>query len=141
MLCPSSIYGEGYVFRHRPAFIELGAEWLPNDVAATWHGAEETGRWSRGESHLYLDTSATFRSLTIEAQNHHPVERTVEVEYGGRSHSVIFRPRELREFTLPAATRSPRIVFRTRTMSPARDYPGGSDTRELGIFVRKLSYL
>jgi 2-polyprenyl-3-methyl-5-hydroxy-6-metoxy-1,4-benzoquinol methylase len=141
MVCASSTYGEGYVFRIRPASIALGAEWLPHDVEETWHGAEETGRWSKGESHLYLDTSATFGGLLVEAQNHHPVERTVEVEYGGRSHSVTFRPRERREFTLPAATRSPRIVFRTRTMSPARDYPGGSDTRELGIFVRKLSYL
>ncbi len=136
MECPSSVYGEGYTFKHRPKTIDLSKEWLSQDVDFSWNNSEPNGRWTKSESRLYLDVTDSFHMLVADVTNHHPFVQSVEVTYGSDTYITEFCPGERKEIAVKADRKAPQILFRARTHVPDQS----SDPRPLGIFVHFISY-
>jgi 2-polyprenyl-3-methyl-5-hydroxy-6-metoxy-1,4-benzoquinol methylase len=134
--CPSSVYGEGYAFKHRAERIDLSKEWLSQDVDFSWNNPEVNGRWTKSESRLYLDATDSFRMLVVDVTNHHPFVQSVEVTYGTETYLTQFSPGERKEIAIKADRKAQQILFRARTHVPE----GSSDPRSLGIFVHSISY-
>lgn len=65
--CEPSIHGTGHIFTPRGDTLQVSELWFPDD-----------GGWSKGNVRLLLDATDNFRSLVIDAQNHHPASRWVE---------------------------------------------------------------
>ncbi len=134
--CPVSIYGEGYIFRHRSDSIELATQWLPHALNAGWHGPEARGRWTKEQSVLHVDATESFKELLLEVTNHHSVPQTLELVYGEAVQVICFNPGERREVSIKAGNKARQLVLRTNTHVPVNSV----DTRALGIFVHRLRY-
>jgi SAM-dependent methyltransferase len=134
--CPSSVYGEGYTFKHRAETIDLSKEWLSQDVEFSWNNPEPNGRWTKSESRLYLDVTNSFHMLVVDVTNHHPFMQSVEVTYGTETYFTQFSPGERKEIEIKADRKAPQILFRACTHVPDES----SDPRSLGIFVHFISY-
>lgn len=134
-----SNFDSGYIFRHRPGTIEMAKHWLPDAAARAWYGADTTGRWTRGRAELAVDTTASFSALEVTLRNHHAVEQPVALDYGGRVERVVMPPRTTRTVSLPAGTRTPRLVIDCEPKVPAAT-GGNGDPRALGIFVMLVTY-
>jgi 2-polyprenyl-3-methyl-5-hydroxy-6-metoxy-1,4-benzoquinol methylase len=134
--CPSSVYGEGYTFKHRAEMIDLSKEWLSQDVDSSWNNPEPNGRWTKSESRLYLDVTDSFHMLVADLTNHHPFVQSVEVTYGTETYLTQFSPGERKEIAIRAHRKARQILFRVRAYVPDES----SDPRYLGIFVHSISY-
>ena len=134
--CPSSVYGEGYTFKHRAETIDLSAEWLSQEVDSSWNNPEPNGRWTKSESRLYLDSTDSFHMLVADLTNHHPFVQSVEVTYGTETYLIQFSPGERKEIAIRADRKARQILFRAGAYVPDES----SDSRSLGIFVHSISY-
>ena len=143
MECPVSLWGEGYVLRHRDRRIDLQSHWLATVESESWHGAESSGRWTKGRSVITLDMTDSFTELQFDAVNHHPKPQTVHLQYGDLRVTRKFLPGESVTICIDASRKAPNLVITSQAQTPARDYgPGTSaDGRALGIFVTSISYL
>ena len=142
MHCPTSIFGDGYILRHRPDRIEMSKQWLPECEGQTWHEPEAEGRWTTSESWLTVDATDSYRMLEIEATNHHRRKQTVEVTLGQSSVVATFRPDEHRIIRLKPDAKAARLKFRSESRLQAKALTKrSSDRRSLGIFVNELRYL
>jgi 2-polyprenyl-3-methyl-5-hydroxy-6-metoxy-1,4-benzoquinol methylase len=139
--CEQSIYGSGYIFRHRGSKLQLAQQWFTDDIAAGWNNPEEHGRWTKAEAQLLLDTTNNFRTLEIDAQNHHPFTQLVEFRYGNSITTARFRSGQRKTIVIDAARKAPQLTIRTQARVPAENYILQSrDTRSLGILIRSLAY-
>ncbi len=137
--CEASIHGTGYIFTPRGGTLQLSELWLPDDSG--WNNPEDHGRWTKGDARLLLDTTDNFRSLVIEAQNHHPTRQWAEFRYGSTITTVRFRAGERKTVTIDATRKAPELRIRTKARVPAeRHILRTPDTRSLGILVRSIRY-
>jgi hypothetical protein len=141
MECAESIYGGGYVFRHRDTVVPLGKCWFPVREGATWYGAEGHGRWSKEESRISLDITPSFNRLIIEATNYHPVEQLVLFSYGLSNERVAFSPGETKSVSLSARARAPLLRIKSEARAVANSLKTSIDPRSLGIFVHEIRYV
>jgi 2-polyprenyl-3-methyl-5-hydroxy-6-metoxy-1,4-benzoquinol methylase len=139
--CAPSIFGSGYIFRHRDATIELKKHWLTDEHELGWNSREDIGRWTKAEGRLYLDTTDSFQTLEIEASNRHPFPQTAVFEYGEAVATVRFGIGEEKTVRLNATSKASQLVIRAKARVPAdnRLLPS-SDTRPLGILIRSVTY-
>lgn len=139
--CEPSVHGTGYVFQRRGEKLLLSEQWFPDDIDAGWNNPEDHGRWTKSQARMLLDTTDSFRSLEIDAQNHHPVRQTVEFRYGDSVVREIFRTGERKTVVIKATRKAPELSIRTRAHVPAeRIIFRSPDTRSLGILIRSLAY-
>lgn len=139
--CAPSVNGSGYIFRHRGTKLLLSEQWFPDDLSVGWNNPEQHGRWTKAEAQLLLDTTDNFRTLEIDAQNHHPFMQAVEFEYGSSVTTVRFRTGQRKTVVIDAARKAPRLTIRTQVHVPVQDYLFRSkDTRQLGILIRGVTY-
>jgi 2-polyprenyl-3-methyl-5-hydroxy-6-metoxy-1,4-benzoquinol methylase len=139
--CAPSIHGTGYIFKHRGPKLQIAEQWFPDSSAAGWNNPEEHGRWTKAEAQLRLDTTDNFRTLEIDAQNHHPFTQSVEFRYGDSVTTVRFGTGERKTMVIDAARKAPLLTIRTRARVPAENYVLKSrDTRALGILIRSVAY-
>ena len=139
--CEPSIYGTGYIFKPRGSKLHLAEQWMTDDIAAGWNNPEEHGRWTKAQARLLLDTSDSFQTLEIDAQNHHPFAQSVEFRYGTSATTARFSTGERKTISIDASRKAREMTIRTRSYVPARDYFFKSgDTRALGILIRSLTY-
>jgi SAM-dependent methyltransferase len=139
--CAPSVYGSGYIFRHRETTVELKEQWLTDEHEAGWNSREDIGRWTKAEGRLYLDTTDSFQTLEIDASNSHPVPQTVVFEYGKTTTSVRFGIGERKSVRIDARHKARQLVIRASTRVPAENrLLRSSDTRPLGILIQSVVY-
>lgn len=139
--CAPSVFGSGYIFRHRGATIELKEHWLTDEHEAGWNSREDIGRWTKAEAHLYLDTTDSFQALEIEASNRHPFPQTAVFQYGGATTTVRFSIGEQKTIRIDAGRKAGQLVIRAKARVPAQNrLLRSSDTRSLGILIRSVTY-
>lgn len=139
--CQPSVFGAGYIFRHRAPKIELKDQWLTDDMESGWNTREDIGRWTKAEGRLYLDTTDSFRALELDVSNRHPVSQSVEFHYGDQRTIVRFKMGERKTIMIDATKKAAQIVIRAKTHVPADNlFLRSRDTRELGILVRSVTY-
>ena len=138
--CEPSIQGTGHIFTPRGDTLQVTELWFPDDSG--WNNTEEHGRWNKGNVRLLLDATDNFRSLVIDAQNHHPVLRWVEFQYGSSiTSSVRFRISDRKTVTIDAARKAPELRIRTKNCVPAERYIlRRPDTRSRGILICSIRY-
>ena len=126
-----------YEFRPRAAVIEMADEQLAPADAASWHGLEANGRWTRAQSTLTLDARGRERRLSLTAINHHPLAIAVQFSIGSVRVEQRFEPRERLTLAL-CAPDGAQLDLRCTPLSPS-SY-GSADARLLGIFVERIVY-
>jgi 2-polyprenyl-3-methyl-5-hydroxy-6-metoxy-1,4-benzoquinol methylase len=140
--CAPSLHGTGYIFKHRAPKLQLSLQWFTDDLAGGWNNPEEHGRWTKAEARLLLDTTDSYRTLEIDAQNHHPFTQSVEFQYGTSVTTARFRTGERKTIVINAASKVPQLTIRSRAYVPAEAYVilKSRDTRSLGILIRSITY-
>jgi 2-polyprenyl-3-methyl-5-hydroxy-6-metoxy-1,4-benzoquinol methylase len=133
--CPPSRQAELWVLEKRPDVISLATHALTPAEAATWHGPEPTGRWTRDRAVLNVDESTA--SFDVVVVNFHPLTREVTLSCGNE---VILEIGAGHQETVRMAQAGGELVIESEPLIP-RDYGGAADDdRELGIFVESISY-
>ena len=140
--CTPSLFGRLYIFRLRPAEIDLGQVWLPTVAQMQWHGPEPDGRWTVGDARLPVDAGGGFAAIELELTNHHGRPLPLEFTYGNQRKRFEMAPgtRHTVQMSAEPGARELRIgcpAFGPSAADPARS----SDSRALGVYVRKLRYL
>jgi len=139
--CSASIYGTGYIFKHRGPKIELKDQWLTDDMEVGWNTREDLGRWTKAEARLLLDTTNRFQALEIDASNRHPFPQVVEFQYGDARVFARFNTGERKLVLIDASRKANQIAIRAKTRVPARNpFLNSHDTRALGILIRSIEY-
>ncbi len=139
--CAPSVFGSGYLFRHRGPGVDLRSTWLTDTLEAGWNTREDIGRWTKDEARLFLDTTNTFQTLEIDASNRHPFSQTAEFRYGEIVRKVRFGMGERKTITLEATRKAPQLVISAPAHVPARNLLlRSSDTRRLGIMLHSVQY-
>lgn len=134
-----SPYANVYEFFLRPDVLHLNAmNMLPADDV-TWHGREPDGRWSKEESSMTLDHSATWRQIRIDASNHHARKSIATFRIGSQASNCKFAAGERKTVILTRDSEAADLMVTAAAQSPI-DY-GSNDTRRLGVFVHSIEYL
>ena len=140
--CQPSVFGAGYIFRHRAPKIDLKDQWLTDDMESGWNTREDIGRWTKAEGRLFLDTTGSFRALELDVSNRHPVSQSVEFQYGDQRTIVRFKMGERKTIVIDATKKAAQIAIRAKTHVPADNlFLRSQDSRELGILVRSVTYI
>jgi len=136
-VCEATPLATLHAFTVREPVVPLGQMGLAGKDAEGWHAAEATGRWTRAEATLPLDTRNPALMPTLNAINHHPTPLDVRFAIGGDTVTHRFAPRERRAVPLPPIA-GDTLTIHCEPRSPA-SY-GSPDTRLLGLFVEQLDY-
>ena len=142
--CEPSLWGRTYVAEPLPTELHLGQMWLPPELSEReWHAAEPDGRWTRGDARLWIRRDVAVDRVELDLAN--PCSKAIDltIECGAFVDQTTLRPGGRLTVVIPkpsGALVQLRCAAR-RPLRKLRSLLGGSDERQVGVFVRRLRYV